>query len=65
MSRPTGRKTASQDEVAWVQKTAEETGWPHAIVGYADMTVDDMRSATRSPETLSISSRYPYADSLA
>ena len=24
-------------------ETAEETGWPHAIVGYADMTVDDVR----------------------
>ena len=32
-----------EDEVAWVQKTADETGWPHAIVGYADMTVDDVR----------------------
>lgn len=32
-----------EDEVAWVQATAERTGWPHAIVGYADMTVDDVR----------------------
>jgi predicted TIM-barrel fold metal-dependent hydrolase len=32
-----------EDEVAWLQKTAEETGWPHAIVGFADMTVDDVR----------------------
>ena len=32
-----------EDEVAWVQATADETGWPHAIVGYADMTVDDVR----------------------
>lgn len=30
-------------EVAWVSDTARETGWPHAIVGYADMTVDDVR----------------------
>ncbi|MGD0976387.1 MAG: amidohydrolase family protein [Candidatus Korobacteraceae bacterium] len=37
-------KDRFEDEVAWVQKTAEETGWPHAIVGYADMTVDDVRS---------------------
>ncbi|PWW01443.1 putative TIM-barrel fold metal-dependent hydrolase [Hoeflea marina] len=37
---------AKQDfekEVAWVQATADHTGWPHAIVGYADMTVDDVR----------------------
>lgn len=30
-------------EVAFLQETAERTGWPHAIVGYADMTVDDVR----------------------
>ena len=32
-----------EKEVAWLQQTADETGWPHAIVGYADMTVDDVR----------------------
>lgn len=32
-----------EKEVAWVSDTAKETGWPHAIVGYADMTVDDVR----------------------
>ncbi len=25
------------DEVAWVQAVANATGWPHAIVGYADL----------------------------
>lgn len=37
---------AKQDfekEAAWLQQTAEATGWPHAIVAYADMTVDDVR----------------------
>jgi predicted TIM-barrel fold metal-dependent hydrolase len=33
------------DEAAWVQATAERTGWPHAIVAYADMTVADVRPA--------------------
>lgn len=33
------------DEVAWVQETADRTGWPHAIVGYCDMTVADARPA--------------------
>lgn len=33
------------DEVAWVQETANRTGWPHAIVGYCDMTVPDARPA--------------------
>jgi len=32
-----------EDEAAWVQRTAEHTGWPHAIVAYADLTVDDVR----------------------
>ncbi|WP_412051238.1 amidohydrolase family protein [Hoeflea sp. Naph1] len=32
-----------EDEVAWVQATADRTGWPHAIVGYADMAVEDVR----------------------
>ena len=32
-----------EDEVAWVQETADRTGWPHAIVGYADMAVEDVR----------------------
>jgi predicted TIM-barrel fold metal-dependent hydrolase len=32
-----------EDEAAWVQRTAEEAGWPHAIVAYADLTVDDVR----------------------
>ncbi len=32
-----------EDEVAWVQRTADETGWPHAIVGYADLMAEDAR----------------------
>ncbi len=32
-----------EDEVAWVQATADRTGWPHAIVGYADFTEGDVR----------------------
>jgi L-fuconolactonase len=32
-----------EKEVAWVSDTAKETGWPHAIVGYADFSVDDIR----------------------
>lgn len=33
-----------EDEAAWVQRTANEHGWPHAIVAYADLGVDDVRS---------------------
>jgi predicted TIM-barrel fold metal-dependent hydrolase len=32
-----------EDEVRWVQETADRTGWPHGIVGYADMMVSDAR----------------------
>jgi L-fuconolactonase len=32
-----------EKEVAFVSETAARTGWPHAIVGYADMAVDDVR----------------------
>lgn len=33
------------DEAAWVQSISEDEGqgWPHAIVAYADFTVDDVR----------------------
>lgn len=32
-----------EKEVAWLHETAGRTGWPHAVVGYADMTVEDVR----------------------
>ena len=32
-----------EDEVAWVEAVAADHGWPNAIVGYADFTVDDVR----------------------
>jgi predicted TIM-barrel fold metal-dependent hydrolase len=31
------------DEAAWVQAIADEHGWPHAIVAYADFSVEDVR----------------------
>lgn len=34
-----------EDEAAWVQETADQAGWPHAIVAYCDMTVEDARPA--------------------
>ena len=36
-------KEEFEKEVAFVSETAARTGWPHAIVGYADMAVDDVR----------------------
>lgn len=32
-------------EAQWVQETAGRTGWPHAIVAFADLTVPDARPA--------------------
>jgi predicted TIM-barrel fold metal-dependent hydrolase len=32
-----------EDEAAWVQQIANQHGWPHAIVAYADLGVDDAR----------------------
>lgn len=39
-------KERAVDEVAWVQEVADASGWPHAIVGFADLTSDT------APETL-------------
>ena len=36
-------KSDFEKEVAWVSDIARAAGWPHAIVAYADMTVDDVR----------------------
>lgn len=36
------------DEVAWLRQVACETGWPEAVVAYADMTVEDARPALDS-----------------
>ncbi|WP_257170324.1 amidohydrolase [Bradyrhizobium sp. SRS-191] len=36
-------KEGFEDEAAWVQRTADQHGFPHAIVAYADLAVDDAR----------------------
>jgi predicted TIM-barrel fold metal-dependent hydrolase len=36
-------KERFEDEAAWVQQTADEYGFPHAIVAYVDMDIDDVR----------------------
>jgi predicted TIM-barrel fold metal-dependent hydrolase len=35
----------AEAEAAWIETLALDTGWPHATVGYADMTVEDVRPA--------------------
>lgn len=41
------------DEVRWVQETAERTGWPHAIVGSADMLAEDCPATFREQAAIS------------
>jgi predicted TIM-barrel fold metal-dependent hydrolase len=41
------------DEVAWVQEVARARGYPHAIVGYADLAADDVG------EVLAVQARHP------
>lgn len=41
------------EEVEWVQSIADRTGWPHAIVGFADLQSDG------APETMAAQSRSP------
>ena len=36
------------DEVAWVQGVADASGWPHAIVGFADLTSDTAEETMRA-----------------
>ena len=36
-------KDRFEDEVAYVQQAADETGFPHGIVGYADFLAEDVR----------------------
>jgi predicted TIM-barrel fold metal-dependent hydrolase len=36
-------KASFEEEVAYVQRASDETGYPHGIVGYADFLVDDVR----------------------
>ncbi|RBI84966.1 amidohydrolase [Rhodosalinus halophilus] len=35
----------AEDEAAWIESVADDSGWPHAQVAYADMTADDLRPA--------------------
>jgi predicted TIM-barrel fold metal-dependent hydrolase len=38
----------AEEEVAWVASVAEASGWPQAIVGYADLTRESAREAVAS-----------------
>jgi len=40
-------KDQAVDETAWVQSVADRHGWPHAIVGYADLLDEDAETAIK------------------
>jgi predicted TIM-barrel fold metal-dependent hydrolase len=40
-------KERAVEEVEWVQATADAHGWPHAIVGYADLLADDTEAVLK------------------
>lgn len=46
-------KAQAVEEVAWVQGIADRHGWPHCIVGYADLLSDD------APEIMKHQAVYP------
>ena len=53
MSRRNWAKDKAVEEVAWVQSVADAHGWPHAIVGYADLLDENVG------ETLKRQSAFP------
>jgi predicted TIM-barrel fold metal-dependent hydrolase len=56
------------EEAAWIESVALETGWPHGLVAYADMTVADVRPAldrlTRFPRLRGIRQQLHWHDNL-
>ena len=56
------------EEAAWIETVALETGWPHALVAYADMTVADARPAldrlTRFPRLRGIRQQLHWHENL-
>ncbi len=64
--RPNWPLDRSVDEVEWVQSQHEETGWPSAIVGSADLLQNACRGdVRRAGRRLSADARLPAAGALA
>ena len=53
------------DEVAWVQAEADRTGYPHAIVGYADLRDPNVGDVLKAQMPVPAAARHPYAAPLA
>lgn len=47
-------KAHAVDEVAWVQGVANAYGWPHAIVGYADLLDEEVGEVLKRQATFSL-----------
>lgn len=56
----------AEQEADWIAALARETGWPHGLVAYADMTVDDVRPAldrlSRNPLLRGIRQQFHWHD---
>jgi predicted TIM-barrel fold metal-dependent hydrolase len=56
------------EEAAWIESVALETGWPHGLVAYADLTVADARPAldrlTRFPRLRGIRQQLHWHENL-
>ena len=55
-SRPTGRRTRPWTRSPGCRAVADRSGWPHAIVAYADLMADDVRPDARPAAALSAAS---------
>ena len=58
-------KTGAVSEVEWVQSVADRHGWPHAVVGYADLLDDNVVRHAEAAGALSADARHPHAIALA
>jgi predicted TIM-barrel fold metal-dependent hydrolase len=63
---PTERAEAEAD---WIEALASRTGWPHGLVAYADMTVEDVRPALdrfmRFPRLRGIRQQFHWHENMA
>ena len=59
---PAGRE---EEEVAWVQAEADRHGFPHAIVGYADLAAPTVGGRARPDDEARAAARHPAAAALA
>ena len=60
-----GRRRRPRTRSPGCRAIADETGWPHAIVGYADLMADDVRPAVERLARYRLHARHAHAAALA